>query len=113
MNMTTLQILAESSLAIAPAYGLAALSAVMASDGIWALRGRSAPVAQWWSRRTSTCNQSRRSEPRRNQHGEGVISAAIAVLIIASLGALMWVGFKALWENAEETTNSEISKIGK
>ena len=38
--------------------------------------------------------------------------AAIAVLIIASLGALMWVGFKALWENAEETTNSEIAKIG-
>ncbi len=47
-----------------------------------------------------------------NERGEGVISAAIAVLIIASLGALMWVGFKALWENAEETTNSEISKIG-
>ena len=42
-----------------------------------------------------------------------MISAAIAVLIIASLGALMWVGFKTLWENAEETTNSEIAKIGK
>lgn len=49
----------------------------------------------------------------RNERGEGVISAAIAVLIIASLGALMWVGFKTLWENAEETTNSEIAKIGK
>ena len=48
----------------------------------------------------------------RCERGEGVISAAIAVLIIASLGALMWVGFKALWENAEETTNSEIAKIG-
>lgn len=47
-----------------------------------------------------------------DQSGEGVISAAIAVLIIASLGALMWVGFKSLWENAEATTNSEISKIG-
>ncbi len=47
-----------------------------------------------------------------DQHGEGVISAAIAVLIIASLGALMWVGFKSLWENAEATTNSEIAKIG-
>ena len=53
------------------------------------------------------------SKPRRNERGEGVISAAIAVLIIASLGALMWVGFKTLWENAEETTNSEIAKIGK
>ena len=49
----------------------------------------------------------------RDERGEGVISAAIAVLIIASLGALMWVGFKTLWENAEETTNSEIAKIGK
>ncbi len=49
---------------------------------------------------------------RLDQRGEGVISAAIAVLIIASLGALMWVGFKSLWENAEATTNSEIAKIG-
>ncbi|MCY3608946.1 MAG: hypothetical protein OXG57_10970 [Acidimicrobiaceae bacterium] len=57
--------------------------------------------------------QGRHNEPRRNERGEGVISAAIAVLIIASLGALMWVGFKTLWENAEETTNSEIAKIGK
>ncbi|HCB34408.1 MAG TPA: hypothetical protein DEP66_01705 [Acidimicrobiaceae bacterium] len=47
-----------------------------------------------------------------DERGEGVISAAIAVLIIASLGALMWVGFKSLWENAESTTNSEIAKIG-
>ncbi len=54
-----------------------------------------------------------RQGARHNERGEGVISAAIAVLIIASLGALMWVGFKTLWENAEETTNSEIAKIGK
>ncbi|WP_419923326.1 hypothetical protein [Candidatus Poriferisodalis sp.] len=51
--------------------------------------------------------------PRRSERGEGVISAAIAVLIIASLGALMWVGFKTLWESAEQTTNAEIAKIGK
>ncbi|WP_419864627.1 hypothetical protein [Candidatus Poriferisodalis sp.] len=57
--------------------------------------------------------RARHSEPRHDERGEGVISAAIAVLIIASLGALMWVGFKTLWENAEETTNSEIAKIGK
>jgi hypothetical protein len=54
-----------------------------------------------------------RKGAQHSERGEGVISAAIAVLIIASLGALMWVGFKALWENAEETTNSEIAKIGK
>ena len=109
MDMTTLAALGESTLAMTPAYGLAALSAVMASDGLWTLAGRSAPVARWRCNR----NEPKRNRPRRSQNGEGVISAAIAVLIIASLGALMWVGFKALWENAEETTNSEISKIGK
>ncbi len=60
-----------------------------------------------------TARRRARQGARRNERGEGVISAAIAVLIIASLGALMWVGFKTLWENAEETTNSEIAKIGK
>ena len=113
MDMTTLAALGTSTLAMAPSYGLAALSAMIASDGLWTLAGQRAPVHQWWSRRTSRPNQCRHNQLRRNQNGEGVISAAIAVLIIASLGALMWVGFKALWENAEETTNSEISKIGK
>ena len=32
----------------------------------------------------------------RDERGEGVISAAIAVLIVAGLGALMWVGFRML-----------------
>ena len=44
--------------------------------------------------------------------GEGVISTAIAVLIIASLGALMWVGFRTIWEDAEQSTKDEIAKIG-
>lgn len=61
----------------------------------------------------ATRKGARHDERDHNERGEGVISAAIAVLIIASLGALMWVGFKTLWENAEETTNSEIAKIGK
>ncbi|MGY9074248.1 MAG: hypothetical protein ACKVHU_15010 [Acidimicrobiales bacterium] len=51
-------------------------------------------------------------ERMNDEHGEGVISAAIAVLIIASLGALMWIGFRTIWENAESTTNSKISEIG-
>lgn len=44
--------------------------------------------------------------------GEGVISAAIAVLIMAFLGALMWVGFQAMWDNAEQQTNEQINQIG-
>lgn len=44
--------------------------------------------------------------------GEGVISMAIAVLIIAALGALIWVGFQALWVNAEQQIQGEVNKIG-
>ena len=40
-------------------------------------------------------------ERMNDEHGEGVISAAIAVLIIASLGALMWIGFRTIWEISE------------
>jgi hypothetical protein len=46
------------------------------------------------------------------EHGEGVISAAIAVLIVAFLGALMWVGFQQIWANAEAQTNEQINQIG-
>jgi Flp pilus assembly pilin Flp len=47
-----------------------------------------------------------------DERGEGVISTAIAVLIMAAIGALMWVGIKQLWGNASSQTNSQISKIG-
>lgn len=89
--------------AVASAPGAIALSGAAAGVGIMTL----ALCRRRGPRRAS------REHRGRNERGEGVISAAIAVLIIASLGALMWVGFKALWENAEETTNSEIAKIGK
>ncbi|MCB0991212.1 MAG: hypothetical protein R2770_18505 [Acidimicrobiales bacterium] len=48
----------------------------------------------------------------RDEAGEGVISAAIAVLIVAALGALMWVGFQSIWADAEATTRSKIAEIG-
>jgi hypothetical protein len=52
-------------------------------------------------------------EPRaRGERGEGVISAAIAVLIMAGIGALMWVGFKAIWEDTEDNTNDKVAEIG-
>jgi hypothetical protein len=44
--------------------------------------------------------------------GEGVISAAIAVLIMAFLGALMWIGFRRIWENAERNTETKVEQIG-
>ena len=37
---------------------------------------------------------------RRDERGEGVISAAIAVMIMAFLGAAMWLAFKGIFDDA-------------
>lgn len=44
--------------------------------------------------------------------GEGVISAAIAVLIMAFLGAAMWIGFNRMWKDTESTTQTKVQQIG-
>jgi len=49
---------------------------------------------------------------RRDEAGEGVISTAIAVLIMAALGAVMWVGFQALWNNTNARTTNQVNTIG-
>ncbi len=49
---------------------------------------------------------------RKDEAGEGVISTAIAVLIMAALGAVMWVGFQAIWGNASSQTTNQINQIG-
>ena len=49
---------------------------------------------------------------RAGKAGEGVISTAIAVLIMAALGAVMWVGFQAIWGNASTQTTNQINQIG-
>ncbi len=49
---------------------------------------------------------------RKDEAGEGVISTAIAVLIMAALGALMWVGFQEIWENTRDQTDAQINQIG-
>jgi len=48
-----------------------------------------------------------------DDHGEGVISAAIAVLIMAFLGVAMWIGFSQIWADAEATTGSQVRQIGR
>ncbi len=58
----------------------------------------------WWSAGSP--------ERARGDRGEGVISAAIAVLIMAGIGALMWVGFKAIWEDTEDNTRDKVTEIG-
>lgn len=47
-----------------------------------------------------------------DDRGEGVISVAIAVLIMAFIGALMWVGFRTIWEDAEDNTRDCVAAIG-
>lgn len=48
-----------------------------------------------------------------DDRGEGVISAAIAVLIMAFLGVAMWVGFQQIWSDAETTTGDQVRQIGR
>ncbi len=49
----------------------------------------------------------------RDERGEGVISAAIVVLIMAFLGAAMWVAFKAIFDDAATNTRTEVDQIGR
>lgn len=49
---------------------------------------------------------------RRGDRGEGVISTAIAVLIMAFLGAAMWVAFNTIWEDTSENTENQVKVIG-
>ena len=53
-----------------------------------------------------------RSTRVRGDRGEGVISTAIAVLIMAFLGAAMWFGFHQMWQTTSNTTNHKVEQIG-
>ena len=48
----------------------------------------------------------------KDESGEGVISVAIAVLIMAFLGALMWVAFRSLWDDTSTRTKTQVDSIG-
>lgn len=47
-----------------------------------------------------------------SEAGEGVISAAIAVLIMAFLGVVMWLAFKTMLGHTMTTVSNVVSKIG-
>ncbi len=49
---------------------------------------------------------------RRDDRGEGVISAAIAVLIMAFLGAAMWAAFSVLFDDASGKISNQVGQIG-
>jgi hypothetical protein len=44
--------------------------------------------------------------------GEGVISAAIAVLIVAFLGAAMWLVFNSIWGGVKDNTCRQMALVG-
>jgi hypothetical protein len=54
----------------------------------------------------------RYQENNRRERGEGVISAAIAVLIMAFLGAAMWVAFNSIWSDSEQKIRDNVETIG-
>ncbi|MFA9432664.1 hypothetical protein [Egicoccus sp. AB-alg2] len=49
---------------------------------------------------------------RQNQAGEGVISAAIVVLIMALLGAAMWAAFNGIFTDATAEIQTTVDSIG-
>lgn len=48
----------------------------------------------------------------RDDRGEGIISVAIAVLIMSFLGAAMWVAFNDIWTSTETNTREQVEIIG-
>ena len=49
----------------------------------------------------------------RDERGEGVVSTAIALLVCAFLGTMMWFGFQATMRNAQHNTDLQVEQIGK
>jgi hypothetical protein len=50
--------------------------------------------------------------PTRDERGEGVISAAIAVLIMAFIGVGMWVAFNAMFQQTASNVDKQVNCIG-
>lgn len=48
----------------------------------------------------------------RDDRGEGIISTAIAVLIMAFLGVLVWGGFKLTMQSTQEKVDTQVEQIG-
>lgn len=61
----------------------------------------------------SLCRQASLDTRPRDDRGEGVISTAIAILVMAFLGTMMWFGFKATFTNAQVKTDTQVEQIGR
>lgn len=49
----------------------------------------------------------------RDESGEGVISAAIAVLIMAFLGVALWIALRATLQGATSNVDRQVTNIGR
>jgi hypothetical protein len=52
------------------------------------------------------------AETRWDERGEGVISAAIAVLVMAFIGVGMWFAFNATFEHAANHVDNQVNCVG-
>ncbi|RMH71476.1 MAG: hypothetical protein D6683_14520 [Actinomyces sp.] len=67
----------------------------------------------WTAVRLGVHRLNRRTGRLVGDRGEGVISAAIAVLIVAFIGAAMWVAFNRIWTGAEANIETQVTRIGR
>jgi hypothetical protein len=61
---------------------------------------------------TATRTYDHRSRQVRDERGEGVISAAIAVLVMAFIGVGMWVAFSNTFQHAAKHVDNQVNCIG-
>ena len=54
----------------------------------------------------------RRTEDDNSERGEGVISAAIAVLVMAFIGVGMWIAFNTTFSHAAKHVDNQVNCIG-
>lgn len=52
------------------------------------------------------------AEKAREDRGEGIVSVAIAVLIMAALGVVAYGAFDVLFNNTTDAAETQISNIG-
>lgn len=64
--------------------------------------------------KTKRHSANRPAEPARwrDDRGEGVISAAIAVLIMAFIGVGMWIAFNTTFSHAAKHVDNQVNCIG-
>jgi type II secretory pathway component PulK len=61
---------------------------------------------------TVTKTHYHRQPATRDERGEGVISAAIAVLVMAFIGVGMWFAFNTTFQHAANHVNNQVNCIG-